>query len=144
MASEAKAEDESKTKVKLVDITGVNKVDLLRALCQNAKPSSFSFFSNPDIAFNEEAAKLILFGTRVKNEEKSTKDKIYYRIAVGKELVDRFIKYFNQRPIFCNLSKNQVDPTRYDAHIEAARKSKTKEKKVYHTFQEVVFGMDME
>ena len=106
-------------KVLLVDIEGIDKVDLLRALCKNAKHSQLNMFYKEDDKFNENAAHAIV-----------KKDKV--------------IKYFNGRPIYCNIFTNKVDPTKYDRHIEAAKKSKSKEKKAYNTFQEIVSSMDIE
>jgi hypothetical protein len=71
-----------------VDIKGINKVDLLKALWKNSKPASFFMFSNTDPPeFDNE------------NAEKS---------------VSKSIDYYSGRCIKCDLSKDEVDPTQYD------------------------------
>ncbi len=71
-----------------VDIKGINKVKLLKALWSNMKPAAFFYMSGiPSPSFDDTDA-----GSAVK----------------------KYIDYFCGRNIKCDLSGNTVDPSGYD------------------------------
>lgn len=73
----------------MVDITGINKVELLRALWNNSTPAAYFTFTNTK-------------PPEWNNERAST--------AIG----SGFIDYFQGRIIKADLSKDQVNPSLYD------------------------------
>lgn len=168
--SEAKVEDTIVDIKDIVDIKGIDKIKLLRALCENAKPTSLNSLikdSEADLFFDEGAAKSAIFGvwekvkvsdtdTSAKTDESDdesddemegetkSKTKQKFKFVIKTTAVDKTIKYFNQRPIFCNLSGDKVNASRYNKYIKIARKSKTGTGKAYYSFQEVVSGIDVD
>jgi hypothetical protein len=183
---------EAKKGDNLVDIKGIDKIELLRALCRNAKPTSLNSFikdSGTDLFFDECAAKSAIFGVWEKVSDASAKDDkteneteneteyesgdelgdetedesedesedetedetkrkpkttSKFKFVIKTTPVDKIIKYFNQRPIYCNLSGDKVDASTYDRYIKIAKKSKLFTERTYHSFQEVVNGMDVD